>query len=223
VTQQDSPGKAVTTTVGEYLADLAATATAPDIDIKALIRGSKRATKTVPICMRGDLVAEFEALEADLTKVAANVVDSRLNGAKAQGRKLAEQMAVLQEEMRGSTVPFILRALGRSRWAALLAEHPPRMGADGKVLADDTGGFNAATLWTPLIRASVISPLLDDDDWAVLLMTNEDGTDGDDNGGGLSNGQFDALGTAAWRLNQSLVDIPFSRAALAILRSIGVE
>lgn len=200
----------------------AATAVVPDVDIKALIRGSKRATDTVRICLRGDLVAQFEALDAELAEVAGTVHDSRLNGAAARGRRIAEQMQALQELMRASTVPFVLRALRPKRWAELSAEHPPRKGDDGKVLADDLMGVNSATFFVPLIRESVITPALDDDDWAALLGDDrqEEDSDGD---GGLSDAQLDSLARAAWRLNRNDIDIPFSRAASAILRSIGVE
>jgi hypothetical protein len=133
-------------------------------------------------------------------------------------------MAALQVQMRDSTVPFVLRALRPSRWAGLQTEHPPRKGDDGKMLPEDMMGVNSQTFFVPLIRESVISPVLDDDDWVGLLGQTAEGHDlVDDEGGGLSDAQLDALGGAAWRLNRSAVDIPFSRAASAILRSIGVE
>lgn len=200
-----------------------ATAVAPDVDIKALIRASRRPEATVPICLRGDLVARFEELDTQLAAVAGTVVDKRLNG-PAEGRRIAEQMAALQEEMRESTVPFRLRALLPSRWAALAAEHQPRKDADGRMVAEDALGVNAQTFFAALIRASVVSPDLDDADWEILLGTQDDGTAvEEDGGGGLTDGQVDALGGAAWRLNRREVDIPFSRAASAILRSIGAE
>ena len=45
----------------------------------------------------------------------------------------------------------------------------------------------------------------------------EDDPDADQRG--LSDGQFDSLGAAAWMLNRREVDIPFSRAASRILTS----
>lgn len=201
----------------------AATATVPDVDYKGLIRKSRRPERTVPICLRGDLVAEFEELDAKLAALTTDrPADSRLNsGPVAEAKRIALAMADLQEQMRASTVTFRLRALKPSRWAELRAEHPPRQGEDGKVLDEDTMGINSATFFEPLIRESVVSPVLDDDDWKILLNSDEDGAGQaaeDEGARGLSDQQLDLLGGAAWSVNRRGVDIPFSRAASRMTR-----
>lgn len=201
----------------------AVAAAVPDVDYKDLIRGSRRPEKTVPICLRGDLVAEFEELDARLGALTTDrPSDPRLNsGPVAEGKRIAQAMLDLQEQMRASTVTFRLRALKPSRWAELRAEHPPRQGEGGKVLDEDSMGVNSSTFFTPLIRESVVFPVLDDADWQILLNDEEapaDGEDEDAGARGLSDQQIDLLGGAAWAVNRRGVDIPFSRAASRMIR-----
>lgn len=203
----------------------AANGKAPDVDIKALLRSSRRAERSVPICLRGDLVAQFEELDRQLaeaaTRSAAKPNDTRLaNPAVAEGQRLAEAMLALQDQMRSSTVMFRLRALAPKRWQELTAEHPPRKGDDGKVHEEDQTGVNMATFFEPLLRESVVDPVLDDDDWVLLYGRDEpDPNDPDAGHHGLSDAQFDLLSGAAWSLNRRVVDVPFSSAASRILRN----
>lgn len=196
------------------------TAPAPEaVDIGALVRSSRRAETIVPICLRGDLAAELALLERQLADATAAAVaakpvqDDRLNTPRdPRQQELAERIIALQQEMAASTVQFRLRALAPRRWHDLVAEHPPRKAADGSVDDRDRSGFHADTFWPALVRESVVAPVIDGDTWTLLL-------EGDEDGAGLSDGQYDALCTAAWNLNRRQVDVPFSRAASAILRS----
>jgi hypothetical protein len=178
----------------------------------------------VPICLRGDLVAEVEDFERQLAVVVAGPDDGRMVGTKLSEKRLAEAITALEEQMRESTVVFRLRALTPARWAALTAEHPPRKGEDGNVDDRDYIGVNKDTFFPELVRQSVVAPVLDDADWAILFGEVEPGpADGEDTdsgagGHGLTDGQFDALCGAAWALNKRTVDVPFSLAASRILR-----
>ena len=201
---------------------------APDVDIEALLRSSRRPERTVPICLRGDLVAEFEELDRQLADEAAKadaVTDRRLNSNPLAGaQRIAEAMAALREQMAAATVPFRLRALSPKRWAELRIEHPPRKGEDGKTIAEDAIGVNAETFFEPLIRESIVHPVLSDTVWEMLMSRaepTEDDPDADKRG--LSGGQLDSLGGAAWVLNRREVDIPFSRAASRILQTSAPE
>lgn len=201
----------------------------PDVDIKALLRSSRRAERSVPVCLRGDLVAEFEELDRKLGEAAARSAaqpnDKRLGSSSVtDAQRLAQQMVALQEQMRESTVDFRLRALTPTRWADLTAEHPPRKGDDGKVLDQDATGINMATFFEPLVRESLVTPVLDAEAWDLLMgraTPTEDDPDADQHG--LSDAQFDALSSAAWSLNRRVVDVPFSSAASRILRNSGSE
>lgn len=171
-------------------------------DFKAMLAGAKLPEKTVDVCLRGDLAADHEAAEAALAEAEKNAVTvDSLDGGGHLG-ELAERLEALEEEMRGHTYPFRLRALPKPRWRALVAEHQPRRDDDGDVLdADRFLGVNAETFFEAIIKACVVDPELDEDDWRLLL------------GEKLTDAQFDKLSDAAWGLNRRDVDVPFSRAA----------
>lgn len=182
--------------------------------IKALIASSRRSERTVAICLRGDLQATFEDLERQLAEIerTPRPVDHRLTGPVPPpgARQVAEQIQALRKQMQAATVIFRLRALSPRAWDDLAAAHPPRKTDDGGVHPSDIIGVNSATFFTPLIRACTVAPVLDDDDWAMLLGDGEHG---------LTNRQFEELGEAAWAQNRRSVDIPFSRAASALMAS----
>lgn len=197
----------------------------PDVDIKALLRSSRRAERSVPVCLRGDLVAEFEELDRKLGDAAARAAaqpnDQRLNRkGVTEAHRFAQEMLALQEQMREFTVDFRLRALAPKRWQELTALHPPRKGDDGKTHEQDHTGVNMATFFEPLLRESIFSPVLDDEAWEMLMgraEPTEEDPDADKRG--LSDAQMDSLSSAAWSLNRRVVDVPFSSAASRILRN----
>jgi hypothetical protein len=77
-------------------------------DIKSMLNGARLPERTVPICLRGDLVAEHEELERQLEEANRRASDSLAgNGAG----ELADRIEALQEEMRAATVTFRVRAL----------------------------------------------------------------------------------------------------------------
>lgn len=175
-------------------------------DVHALIAAARLPERTVSLCLRGDLVAELERLDRELAELdrPGRVVTDSLAGDGRRG--LAERIEALREEMRASTVSFVLRALPRRRWSALLAEHPPRDGDEG----DKAMGINSESLFAALIGESIVSPTLSADELDTLLDA-------------ISSAQYDELANAAWSLNRRSVDIPFSPTASRILRSSGSE
>jgi hypothetical protein len=178
-------------------------------DIKAMISKARRPETTVTLHLDTGLVEEFEQTEKLLEAEQAKPTNS-LEG-NPEARRLAERLDELGEQMQASRLEFRLRALSPRRWVALREEHPPRRGDDGEILPRDRhlGGVNLDDFSEALLRLCVISPELDDDDWAALL--------GDD--GVLTDGQYNMLASAAIRLNESDVDIPFSLAASKTLAS----
>lgn len=172
--------------------------------LKEKLAAAKLPEKTVPICLRGDLQAEFEELERQLSEAEKKAGDS-LAGSGA--RAIAQKIEALREQMLEHTVEFRLRAMPRPKWKAFVAEHPPRKAEDGSVDERDKWmGINTDTFFDVLVRASIVDPQLDDDDWATLDAN-------------LTDRQFDQLSDAAWGLNRREVDVPFSRAASKILGS----
>lgn len=178
-----------------------ANATKPDF--AALLAGAKLPERTVPTCLRGDLVAEHELLNEQLEKLETDAVDSLAGNG---GAELAEQIRALEAEMQKSTYPVRLRALAKPEFRAFKAGYPPRLDDEGKVDArDEVFGFDIDAGIEPLVRRSIIDPELTDAQFADLL-------------GKLTENQFDSLGVVAWRLNKADVDVPFSRAASRLNR-----
>jgi hypothetical protein len=168
------------------------------IDIKSMLAGARLPERTVPVCLRGDLVAAYEELERQLEEATRTAGDS-LAGSGAGD--LIDRMAALQDDMRAATVTFRLRALPKPKWRALLAEHPPRRDDDDRPIQDDAAiGVNLETFWDAIIRACLVDPDVDDEAWA--LMAGDEGR--------LTDRQLGALSDAAWAVNRGEVSVPFS-------------
>lgn len=172
---------------------------------KELMAGAKLPEATVPTCLRGDLAAEHEQLNAELEQLEAEAVDSLAGNG---GAELAERIRELEQEMRDSTYPIKLRALSRPDFRAFLAKFPPRLDAEGKASEhplDGAYGIDTDAGFEYLVRVSIVDPELDDADFTELLSK-------------LTDSQFESLVVAAWRLNKGDVDVPFSRAASRLNR-----
>lgn len=178
-------------------------------DFAAIQARASRPEDVVHICMAGALVAEHEKLERQL----AELRDDPAAGIEGNGRaQLAERIQALEEQMKADTYPFRLQAMKRPDFKALVLRHPPRQTADGEPDERDKGrGFNIDSLYEELVPASIVDPKLDGP--AMRKLLDED----------LTDGQFIELGNAAWYLNRGSVDVPFSRAASAIMRTTGGE
>ena len=190
--------------------------------IKEQIKAASRPEKSVPVCLNGALVAEFEAAEQQLQEALRRPKGDSLDGG-GEARELAERIEQLRQRMRDGTAVFRLRAMGRKAWRRFIAEHPPRQDDDGVVDQRDRAiGVNVDTFFPALIRTSTVEPAeLDDEDWLELLggvRKLDDGTE-EDVDGVLTSRQFDELANAAWDLNRDTVDVPFSPAASRILTS----
>ncbi len=197
-------------------------------DFSDMLKQAKLPEATVPICLRGDLVAEHEDLARQLDTAKDTPRTSLADGGSSA---LAERIRELEAEMKSSTYVFRLRALSGPRFSALKRRHPPRESDDGQVLMKDlvAGGVNVETFAEPLIRASVFDPPLTDEQWRELLGDSDDekvrrlAADEPVEDGKLSAGQIDELFNTAWALNQRSVDVPFSSAASRIPRTTAGE
>lgn len=178
-------------------------------NFKAMLAQAKLPERTVPICLRGDLVAQHEQLNEELELLEKKAVDSLAGNG---GAELAERITELEEQMRESTYPFLLRAMPRHEYGAFRSKHPVRLNDDGKPvdLRDFKFEMNVDTGAEPLVRASLVDPEMSDEEWSQLSET-------------LTDSQFEDLFLAAWTLNRRDVDIPFSRAASRLTRLSGDE
>lgn len=182
----------------------------------AAARKAGRAGRSIPVCLRGDLVAELEELDRRALIARANPAASKEDTAAAE---LAERICALQDEMRDGTEPFELRALAPARYQALREQHPPRRDDNGKLNLKDAGlGFNSDTFLPALIRACTVSPQLTEAQWHDLLGDTETaaaekvaaGEEPDE--GLLTYRQYMDLAGAAHELNEGAISVPFSSA-----------
>jgi hypothetical protein len=169
-----------------------------------LLAGAKLPETGVPICLRGDLAAEFERLEAELAEAReAEERDDSL-AAGGQARQIAEEIEDLRQTMREHTHTFRLRALPRRAFRDLIEAHPQR--EDNR---DDAAfGVNVLTFPAPLIAASCVDPVMTEQQVEQLLEV-------------LNEGQMLELYGAALALNRGSVDVPKSAAASEILARHG--
>jgi len=174
-----------------------------------MLAEAKLPERTVEICLRADLVAEHEEAERDLEQAQKSTSTSLAgNGTGA----LVERIDALEAEMRDSSYTFVLRAVTRPRWRALIAGHPPRKDADGETNKDDAQwGFNLETFYPAIVRACLVDPELTDEEFTELVDEK------------LTDAQFSELVTVAFRLNAGSIDIPFSLAASRARRATSGE
>lgn len=166
-----------------------------------ILRTAKLPETTVPVCVRGDLVAEVETLNNRLAGL--NSQADRLIG-NPEAREIAEKIEALRAEMAEATVDLRLRALSHRAYAKLEAAHKPRANEDD----DKRTGFNLETFPEALIRASIVDPELDEDTFDGLADA-------------LTFQQWDNLFTVAYMLNRREISVPFSATASRILQPSG--
>jgi len=181
-------------------------------------KSASRIERTVQICLRGDLVADWESADRELTRAREEFRSSTSKEAPGLAA-LIERVRSLEAEMLEHTETWRLRALPRHKFRALVAEHPPRVDENNDPIPEDRQiGVNQKTMFPALVRASIVEPVLDDEDWLWLL-----GDDNDDDSGVLTDRQFGDLTDVAWFLNRGEVEVPFSHAASLASRDSASE
>lgn len=160
----------------------------------------------VEVCLRGDLVAQFNTLQQQLAAVSDPPPGSGSlagNPAKAELRQKLDAVAL---RMRRATQKFTLRALSDRAYSEFLAQHPPRP-EDHRDMAL---GYNRETMGPALLRMSVVDPKVTAPQWERLRDK-------------LSPGEWAKLDLAARNLNFSEISIPFLSAASPNPTSSGSE
>lgn len=169
--------------------------------IADIIGSIKRPEKTVPICLAGDLQAEFEDLERDLAVARETPAHggTLAGSANPLATQIAQQIVELRERMRQHTTVFRFRGLSSKGYSDLVAEHAPSDESKG----DDVDWKS----FTPALVAACAQ--------APEMTVAEAGQLAD----ALTQAQWDALAVAAFSVNKRDVDVPFSYAASAVLQN----
>jgi hypothetical protein len=178
------------------------TAPQPKQDIRSLLAGATMAERRVPICLRGDLYADIQRLNADLVVILDNIGrDGRLAG-NTDAQRIKDQIEAAQAEMRDHTVDFRIRAISRIAWTELRAAHPPRKDEP----ADENLRINIDTFTAALLPMSIVEPEIDGDTWAELNAV-------------LTDKQYEDLASAAFAVNLGDTSVPFSPAVSRMMRN----
>lgn len=169
------------------------------LSLKTVAGSATPAEVVVPLCVDGALSTEHAALESDLEEAQAADDTHRKLGDQPVGHAIAEQIRALEERMRAHTYDFVFRRIKPQVWRDLMAKHPGD--------PEKRERFSEA-FWPVAVAACCVSPVDMADEalferfWDVL-----------------SYGQQYQLLDGAIRANEGLIDIPFSVAASALLRT----
>jgi hypothetical protein len=163
--------------------------------IEDILAATKLPEHTVRLCLRGDLAAEHERLEAELAALRDWEPSSLAD--EDPRRAAAEAIQAVEASMAESETVFVFRALGRRKYRALMDAHPDPKGE---------GMFSADTFPQALIAASCVEPEMDVVDAERLFDV-------------LNAGQVETLFMGAYIVNEGPTQVPFSKAASDALRS----
>lgn len=157
---------------------------------KDLIRAAKLPVEKVKICTRPDLVDEYEELNARAATAREN--PTSISGSPELPEWTA-RLDELKDEIEDTTIEFTIRGLPRPQYTELAAKYPGREGNQKDIFA---GGVNVDEITEQLIKLGTIDPILDEEDWQLLLA-------------GVNTAGYAKLTLAAWAANQKDVSAPF--------------
>ena len=168
----------------------------------------KRPERRVEICLDGSLVAEYEAVQAELEDARkAQARDRRMNSPVAG---LEKRQAELYKAQAEQTMVVTVRALQRNEWAQIKDSCAPRKGHQ----IDENFGFNVdEATQLALIADGGIAKVeqagepveFTVDDWKALSPD-------------LSDGQWEEIKTAVISANGGRPRVPFSQAGFKMTK-----
>lgn len=144
-----------------------AAAAPPKIETGAEILGRIRPQRRVErtsVCLRADLIAEFESADAELGRLKAESMGNtnRLNTGgepdSAEIRKQARLVRKIEEQIVDSQVEFTFQSLNKDEWTALTANHAPR--SNNQV--DQLVGYHREKVLDGLVRECMTAPTFED-------------------------------------------------------------
>lgn len=92
-----------------------------DVNLDDVLAQARPKTVKVGICLRGDLLAEHDALEAELAE--AQRTDETENR-HAQAPEIAARIRELEAEIDAAEYQFTLTAIGQKAWTDLITRNP---------------------------------------------------------------------------------------------------
>lgn len=173
-------------------------------DIESILDQVEAPQTSVTLCLKGNLRAEYERLEAHLEGLATDPVNLAGEGPATE---VARQLEDLREQMLAHERTFTLRAVTPSgAWRKLAGKRPVKT----PDLDDEQYGESYHGWLCEVVAASAANPAMTPAQ--VTRLADK-----------LSNGQWAKLANAAWSVNDDSRGIPFSAAASVLSRSSGVR
>lgn len=172
----------------------------PEID--DIINDVKPAEASTDLCLRGDLLSEYDRLREQLDQFdewepsGFSDVDPRT--------EIRARLAALRAEMQESTRTFKFRSIGDQASSDLLVKHPAPKNEQGV----EEYAWDPQTYPCALVAASAVDPVMTEDQAKRLFDK-------------LNLAQRNRLFGAAHRANNREVDIPFTGAAFVPAASTG--
>lgn len=165
-------------------------------DFEAVKSRATLPTRTVSLCLAGELVEKITQLERRLAeaKPPTNL------GEASPKRIIAEQIGAVQEQMRESTVDFHLRALGARKWAKFWASMPTR--AENE--AADVWDERIFPFYAEMVSLSCVDPVMSVEQVEELVEV-------------LHSSAWNRLANGCLSLNMGEVDIPNSAAVSELI------
>jgi hypothetical protein len=165
--------------------------------IDDIIASATLREETVPICVAEELNAQHEELVRRLQELD----DWRATkmGDEDPRLDIARQIAAVEERMTGATYVFRFKALPHKRMKTLLRKHTD----------EDTGVRDVDSLMPELVVLCCSDPKFESTAKFDELAEH------------ISQGQYDKLTAAAWRVNAGIADVPKSARASELIRNSG--
>lgn len=168
----------------------------------------KRPETRVPFCLDGDLKAAHEVAEAEFVAARSrSLADARLYD---PAQALAKKVNDLEEEMKASTVSFLVRGMKRGDWNGLVAEHAPR---EGNAL-DKSYGFNVEALMKVAVPKSIVG--VESSKGEALPF--DPGAEWDALADDMTDSQYEDFVLAVLRTNKGRNEVPFSLSAYRMIQ-----
>jgi len=156
------------------------------------------ATRSVSLCLAGELVEEHAQLERQL----AEAKPPTSLGEKPQKLVIAKRIVEVQDRMRESTVAFHLRALPTRPWTLFLAKRPTR----GEKESAESFEPREFAWQADMVSRTCTDPVMTVEQVGELVDI-------------LHHGAWVRLAAAAYVLNEGTLDVPNSEAASELIGS----
>jgi hypothetical protein len=169
-------------------------------DITDILKRARPREKAVWLCLAGDVMAEIEDLERQLTAVSDTWEPDSL-AAVNPAEAIAKKIKAAREKMRKAEAKFTLRSLGDKAWSDLVAAHPS---------ADKNQMWDPDTFPKAALVACLVDPVVTAEQAEELF-------------GVINQGQREELLAAAYEVNAEATAIPFSVSASGILAGIAAR